>query len=133
MEIRLAYERGLLTQKSLNFFQQWALLYHMYLQRRIEMEDIDAQMERQTLNLNPEQWVRLYRDRVMRQLGVATEADEIPVTADDLDDLDAFMAQQEADFAAALDGKHTTSAAPMGNDLRSILGQAEPLSWGAWT
>ena len=131
MEIRLAYERGLLTQGPLNFFHRWALLYHLYLERRIKMEDTDSILERQTLNLNYDMWVKLYRNRVMNQLGVG-DPNEMPVTEDDLDELDAFMAQQEEEFQAQLNGKRTMSGAQSPNDFRSILGQTEPLSWGPW-
>lgn len=131
MEIRLAYERGLLTQGPLNFFQRWALLYYVYLERRIKMEDTEAILDRQTLNLNPEMWVKLYRNRVMNQLGVG-DPNELPVTEDDLNELDAFMAQQEADFQAELNGKHTMSGAQSPDDFGSFFGQAEPLQWGAW-
>lgn len=127
MEIRLAYERGFLTKESLNWVQRWALLYWVYLERRIKSEDIDSFLERQTLNLNYEQWARLYRDRIMGQLGVE-DKDELPVTEDDLDALDAFMSQQEAEFNQILHGTHSTGPAS-----RNVSGQAEPLQWGAWT
>jgi hypothetical protein len=131
VEIRLAYERGLLTQKSLSYFQHWALLYYVYLERRIKQEDTDAMLERQTLNLNPEMWVKFYRNRVMNQLGVPDE-EGVPVTEDDLDDLDAFMSQQEADFQAQLTGTHTMSGGSAGGDFKSILAQGQPLAWGEW-
>lgn len=131
MEIRLAYERGLLTQKSLNYFQHWALLYYVYLERRIKMEDTDSLLERQALNLNPEMWVKLYRNRVMNQLGVSDD-DGDPVTEDDLDELDAFMSQQEADFQAQLHGTHTMNAGTAGGDFKSILSQANSAQWGEW-
>lgn len=130
--MRLAYERGLLSGRSLNYFQHWGLLYHMYLSRRREMEDRDAMLEIQTLNLNPDMWVKLYRDRVMAQLGVPGGEEEVEVTEDDMDDLDAFMAQQERDFTSVLDGKRTMSGGESPADFRSrfLRAQAEPLQWG---
>jgi hypothetical protein len=130
VEIRLAYERGFLTQKSLNPVQEWALVYWVYMTDRMKMEENDAFLERQTLNLNYEAWTRLYRDRIMRQLGVDESGEpEIEVTPDDLDELDRFMAQQEADFSSSLAGKHS-----MGGGARAFdfTAQAEPLAWGDW-
>lgn len=133
MEVRLAYERGLLSGRSLNYFQHWGLLYHMYLSRRIEMEDRDSMLEIQTLNLNPEMWVKLYRDRVMGALGMPEGEEELELTEDDLDGLDAFMDQQERDFMSALGGTHSmTGADTSGNDFaaRYAKAQADPLQWG---
>jgi hypothetical protein len=132
VEVRLAYERGLLSGKSLNYFQHWGLLYHMYLSRRREMEDRDSMLELQTLNLNPDMWVKLYRDRVMGALGVPTGEDEVELTEDDMDDLDAFMDQQERDFVAPLLGRQSMSGAEGPNDWRNrfFKAQADPLQWG---
>lgn len=130
MEVRLAYERGLLTQRSLSYFQHWALLYHMYLERRIKLEDTDSILERQTLNLNPDMWVRLYRNNVIGQLGVADETaePEIELTENDLDALDAFMDKQEEAFRKALSGTHTMTGASNFNPAK----QADPLAWSEW-
>lgn len=98
------------------------------------MEDTDSILERQTLNLNPDMWTKLYRDRVYDELGVPiTSEEEIELTENDLSELDRFMDQQEAAFQANLLGKHTMSGADTsGQDLRSAVDQAEPLSWGEW-
>lgn len=120
----------------LNWFQHWALIYNFYLERRIEMEDTDSILERQTLNLNPDMWVKLYKDRVYNELGVPVESgeNEIQLTEDDLSELDRFMERQEAAFQRDLAGKHTVSAAAgaPSRDWRDVRSQAEPLSWGEW-
>lgn len=99
------------------------------------MEDTDSILERQTLNLNPDMWTKLYRDRVYDELGVPiTSEEEIELTENDLSELDKFMDAQEAQFQANLLGKHTMTGASTtpNQDLRSALDQAEPLSWGEW-
>lgn len=78
------------------------------------------------LNLNPDQWVLIYKDRMLGNI----DADDggIPLTVDDLDELDRYMTEQEQAwkdqhneqvFAQALTGKHTMTGA-----------KAAPLVWG---
>ena len=117
--MRLAYEQGLLQQRSLNFFQHWALVYWAYLSRRIQIEDKNAELEQQTFNLAPERWMELYRDQLLTSLGIANEEGEIPLTEDDLDELDRFMAQLESKNRFSMNGSQTPS------DFRS--------EWGNWT
>lgn len=92
--MRLAYEKGHLSQKNLNPFQHWALLYWLYLNRRTEVEDIQAELIQQTYNLFPERWGDLYRSHVLNELGIADEAAE-DVVVDDLDELNKFYEQME--------------------------------------
>lgn len=101
--MRLAYEQGFLTQKNLSYFQHWGLLYALYLNRRTALEDTRAMLIQQTLNLDPERWVELYRDEMLRELGLDPDHDEefggghdeIPLEASDYDALDQFLRQQE--------------------------------------
>lgn len=120
--MRLAHEQGLLTQRSLNHFQKWALLYWVWMEQRNRGEEMRAQLEHQTFNLNPERWALLYRDQMLGEMGIADENGELQLGADDLDDLDRYMDEQEARFQKVLNGKHTMSA-----------NQVEPLSWGPWS
>lgn len=94
----LAYQQGHLTQKSLNPVQNWALTYHLYLTNRLEAEKTDRLLEQQTLNLNPEQWVKLYRNRLLGPAG--PNPNEVPLTESDLGDLDRYMEEQERRYAA---------------------------------
>lgn len=102
----------------------------------MEMEDTDSILERQTLNLNPDQWINLYRDRVYNELGVPVEKgeDEIELTEDDLSELDKFMDLQEAQFQAALQGRHTVGATTTEPEPEwyDVHAQADPLQWGEW-
>ena len=94
--MRLAYEQGLLRQKNLNYFQHWALLYWIYLTRRVQLEDMRAELIQQTFNLFPERWGELYRAEVFNELGIADESQAIPVTEDDLDEVNDFLARFES-------------------------------------
>jgi hypothetical protein len=46
----------LLKGRFLNHFQRWALSYWIYMERRIQFEDIRAVQELQTYELFPERW-----------------------------------------------------------------------------
>lgn len=106
--------------------------------RRTELEDVDNFLERQCFNLNPEGWVQFYKDRVLGNLD--TNDGGLPLTEDDLDELDRYMAQQESawrDSAASernisntVNGKHTMTGAksPL------VWGDIEQTgnSWGPW-
>lgn len=112
--------------------------YHYYLRRRTEIDDRDAFLERQCMNLNYELWLKIYAKDV---LGDLTGGDEVELTVDDLDDLDKFWEEQERDvqdkerqFQQALSGTRTMSGAQTPLDWRAMQqGQAEPLQWGPWT
>jgi hypothetical protein len=58
--VRVAHAQGLLTRPSLNQVQHWALRYYLEMQRRIFIEDKEAELERELLNVNPEAWQRAY-------------------------------------------------------------------------
>lgn len=84
----------MLTQRSLNYFQQWALMYWVYLNRRTELEDRQAELETQTFNLFPERWSQLYQDKTLAAIASMSEDTEVPVT--DLDALDQWYEQMVA-------------------------------------
>jgi len=85
----------LLSQRSLNYFQQWALMYWVYMDRRTVMEDRQAELETQTFNLFPERWSQLYQDKTLGELaGLMGEDSESPVT--DLDALDKWYEEMVA-------------------------------------
>jgi hypothetical protein len=129
-----------LTQKSLNSFQYWALLYFYYLNRRTQMEDLDVQLERECFNLNLERWMVIYKDRILGDLSLSGDDGEVPVTVDDIDEMDRYFeeqerlfklqaGQQEQRFQDTLTGRHTMSGAQAPADWRATEG----LPWGRWT
>ena len=103
--MRLAHERGLLHQKELSKAQFWALLYWVYLKRRTEKEDKHAELIEQTFNLNPPRWIELYREEILKELGIEDEDEEqeedgfkeqgLPLQDSDYDAIDQFLEQQE--------------------------------------
>jgi len=133
--VRLAHERGYLSKPTINKVQHWAVGYHFYLSRRTEREDRDDFLERQCMNLNPEVWAKLYRDRLFGDALANEEGTEL--TAEDVDsgELDRFMEEQERQWAAehkfqeALSGTRKMSGAKAPMDWRA-MNQAEPVVWG---
>ena len=103
--MRLAHDRGLLHQKELSKAQFWALLYWVYLKRRTEKEDKHAELIEQTFNLNPPRWIELYREEILKELGIEDEDEEqeedgfkeqgLPLQDSDYDAIDQFLEQQE--------------------------------------
>lgn len=87
------------------------------------------ELERQTLNLAPDRWIQLYKDRV---LGNVADPEEVNLEIDDLAELDRYMAKQEQAFQETLLGTHTMSGAQApAVDWRAD--QADHLSWGPWS
>lgn len=85
----------MLAQHSLNYFQQWALMYWVYLDRRTALEDRQAELETQTFNLFPERWNQLYQDKALADIaGMSGAEAEAPVT--DLDALDRWYEEMVA-------------------------------------
>jgi hypothetical protein len=109
--------------------------------RRTHLEDMDYQLERQCFNLNPEWWKVIYKDQVVGDTGAS---EGIPLTEDDLDELDRYMEEQERKYREAqqaqqstaqqidakLFGTHRMNAGD--NDWRDTYRQASALDWGAW-
>jgi hypothetical protein len=95
LEVRLAYEKGLLTQRNVSYFQNWALLYWMYMQRRTAIEDTQAELIQQTFNLFPERWSELYRAEIMAKLGLSDGMMPEGEAVDDLNEIDAFLSRLE--------------------------------------
>lgn len=65
-------------------------MYWLYLERRTELEDRQAELETQTFNLFPERWSQLYRDQTLPGIGPDDEGEE-PIT--DIDMLDQWYEQ----------------------------------------
>ena len=93
-------------------------MYWVYLNRRTELEDRQAELETQTFNLFPERWSQLYQDKTLAEIAAATGEDyaEMPVT--DIDALDQWYEQMVSrGGSAVLSG----SSLPQGAD-----------QWGDW-
>lgn len=90
MLVRLAHEQGLLSQRSLNRVQRWALLYWLYMDRRTQTQDRRDQVKDETFHLFPERWAQLYEGEMRAELGLeGVQAEpEVPVT--DVSELDKW-------------------------------------------
>lgn len=104
--MRLAREQGLLSGPSLNPFQQFALTYWLYMDRRQRMDDQRAELEQMTFNLDESRWSQIYMPSMMMAgvpddlgggipLGFADDSEPGEVAVTDIADLDEYFASLE--------------------------------------
>lgn len=101
------------------------------MRRRTEMEDLDVQLERECFNLAPERWTQVYRDRILG----AIDANDggIPLTTDDLDELDSYMEERERAFRQEQQLQQVLGTKRTMSGAQPSAQQAAPLSWGPWS
>jgi hypothetical protein len=88
----MAHAQGILTQPSLNRVQNWALSYFLEMERRVFIEDKEAELERHLLNVDPERWKRMQDEEEF-----ARQLDELPVqNPRDLDRWVANLGQKKS-------------------------------------
>lgn len=93
----------MLNQKSLSVIQYWALMYWIYMERRMQLKDKKDEAELMTFNLNYERWYEIYFPKTAAALAASPDESfggtlaekeiEIPVT--EIDELDAFYETRE--------------------------------------
>lgn len=86
--MRLAHAKGLITQKEVNWFQDWALIYWLYLDRRTSNETMRNELEMQTFSLAPDRWAGIYQgraDSIMSDPEATSAGDGGDIPVDDLD------------------------------------------------
>lgn len=88
MEIRTAYEQGLLSQRSLNHFQYWALQYHMALVRKLDWDTRNEMIKQAALVFEPKRYMEFYAKPVQ---DLAQELDEVPISPDEFDDIESWF------------------------------------------
>lgn len=90
--MRLAYEQGLLSGKSLNRFQRWALTYMLSV-KRWDHEDKEEAFIQHSLAVNDwDRFVELYGpDPLAEALRAMNHEEELPVSASELDDINSFL------------------------------------------
>ncbi|AAN16784.1 hypothetical protein Cali_126 [Mycobacterium phage Cali] len=110
LEIRLAYKQGLLTQPSLNRYQRWALRYAIFMDRRLQLQDTEDMLQRQTWYLEPKRYHDLFLAGAFEPEPIAVAGRDMEEVVDDLDEVDAYFARLEgsqsmsgAQLFAALD------------------------------
>lgn len=107
--------------------------------RRTETEDKESFLEHQCYNLNPDSWLALYKDKMLGQLDANDGG--IPLTEDDMDDLDRYMEQQERAWVKqeqkiqdTIGGKHVMTGSQAAANAPLVWGQGQPDGqvWGPW-
>jgi hypothetical protein len=111
--VRLAHEQGILSKPGLNFFQQFGLLYWLYMSRRQSLDDTRSELEQMTFNLDERRWSQIYLPGMPTDLGggiavssLGGEDAEVAVT--DIGDLDSYF--------ESLDKPRTVTAAAFAPD-----------------
>lgn len=92
MEIRTAYEQGLLSQRSLNHFQYWALQYHMALVRKLDWDTRNEMVKQAAWVFQPKRYMEVYAKPVQ---DLVQEMEEAPVDPSEFDDIESWL--QHAD------------------------------------
>jgi hypothetical protein len=102
LEVRLAYEQGVLRTSNPNPFQRWALSYWLYMDRRQQMDDRQAVQEKMTFDLFPERWKKLY----LADLGIESVGGEEYEGVKEFypSEVDAFIAKIESGGAGEMTG-----------------------------
>lgn len=93
--MRLAYRQGLLTQPSLNKFQRWALRYAIDMNRRVELQDIEDTLQRQTWYLEPGRYQELFLAGAFSPEPLTIAGRDVEEVVDDVDELDRYFEQLE--------------------------------------
>jgi hypothetical protein len=89
-------------------------MYWVYMDRRVNIQDRQTELELQTFNLFPERWETVYKDQFISSLLGDDAQEEEPVT--DLEMLDRWYQEM-----VEQGGKQTISGADLGQD------------WSDWT
>lgn len=81
------------AQKSLNKYQRFALRYAVAMMRRIEIEDIEDTLQRQTYYLSPDRYYELFLagEFSPEPLSGDSRLEEEEVVVNDVDELDAYF------------------------------------------
>lgn len=86
--MRLAYEQGLLSQRSVNGFQRWALMYYFRYQQDIEKERFEADMKTRTFIENPQRYMELWAKPVAELM---RDDDSEPIDPSEIPDIDTWL------------------------------------------
>jgi len=85
LEVRLAYEQGLLRGPSITPYQRWALEYMMSFKRWFLTDVQRSALKDLLFMLDPQRWKELFLPRP------EVEDDGVPITEDDLDDIGKLL------------------------------------------
>lgn len=93
--MRLAFQQGLLSRPDLNSFQKWALRYAIYMNRRVELRDVEDMLQRQTWYIAPERYRDLFLAGHFDPEPLTVAGRDIEEVVDEVDELDRYFAQLE--------------------------------------
>lgn len=101
----------MLSGTRLNSFQRWALRYAINMNRRIQLQDTEDSLQRQTWYTHPERYEELFLAGVFEPEPLTIAGRDVEEVVDDIDELDAYFEQLEtrrsmtgAQMFDALDG-----------------------------
>ena len=85
----------MLTRPALNTFQKWALRYAIHMNRRIQLQDAEDTLQRQTWYLDPERYQDLFLAGAFDPEPLTAGGRDMEEVVDDIDELDAYFNQLE--------------------------------------
>ena len=125
--MRLAHEQGIIHQPELNQFQQFALLYWIYLSKRQANESMRDHLEIQCFNLFFDRWKEVYSGRSDSILD-RPEADEEGEPVLDLDEIEAFYSN--LDRTRIMSGAEAMDTSPWDFEAQGL--PPADAEWGDW-
>ncbi|ACH62801.2 tail assembly chaperone [Mycobacterium phage DirtMonster] len=94
----------------MNRYQRWALRYAIFMDRRLQLQDTEDMLQRQTWYLEPKRYHDLFLAGAFEPEPIAVAGRDMEEVVDDLDEVDAYFARLEgsqsmsgAQLFAALD------------------------------
>jgi hypothetical protein len=88
MEVRLADRQGLLTGRSLNYFQWWAMSYMIGVDARQRHDTIDAFVRRYTNVVHPDRYMQVYAKPIA---DMVDEDEGVPYGPESFDEMDKVL------------------------------------------
>jgi hypothetical protein len=81
----------LLSQHSTNAFQRWALRYAIDMNRRIQLQDTEDMLQRQTWYLQPDRYQDLFLAGAFSPEPLTIAGRDVEEVVDDVDELDRYF------------------------------------------
>jgi hypothetical protein len=85
----------LLSQRTINAFQRWALRYAIDMNRRVQIQDTEDMLQRQTWYLQPERYQDLFLAGAFSPEPLTIAGRDVEEVVDDVDELDHYFEQLE--------------------------------------
>ena len=85
----------MLSQPQLNGFQRWALRYAINMNRRIQLQDTEDMLQRQTWYTHPDRYEDLFLAGAFSPEPLTIAGRDVEEVVDDVDELDAYFEHLE--------------------------------------